>query len=299
MSIGAEIIRAVEAEKILRAEVYSYHTNRASDLAHPCLRYLVHCRMHYQERPAPDVGLQTIFDEGELHERAVLHELAQAGIGVIKQQHAFKWEREGVLLATGHIDAVGIVGDVRVVLEVKSMAPHIWMATHTLDDLRNAKRLWLRKYPGQMAMYIDGAELDHGVFVLKNKSSGRLKCIDCQPDDAEVNRLLDRAEEINRHVAEKTWPDRPEWDEDICGRCDFLTVCMPDHDFGPGAMVLEDAALEKLLDRREECAKAKKEYEDITKKIKAGVEAGRETLVGNWVVDTTGKRLNIKRRNET
>jgi len=78
------IIEKIYESKGREIKQYPVHSNRASDLGIPCLRYHVLNRTRWQERALHDVGLQMIFDLGNDIEQIVLRELSEAGVTVIE-----------------------------------------------------------------------------------------------------------------------------------------------------------------------------------------------------------------------
>jgi hypothetical protein len=88
-----DIVQKVIESKSKKIELWPVSSNRASEMGHPCERYLVYLRTRGNERVLHDVGLQFVFDEGKVHEKAVLRDLEDAGIEVIEQQRPFEWKK--------------------------------------------------------------------------------------------------------------------------------------------------------------------------------------------------------------
>jgi hypothetical protein len=261
-----DIPAIVDLEKTRKRRAYPCHVNRASELGHPCARYLVYLRT--KEKPLHSLGLQRIFDEGNLHHRAVVSDMRAAGIKVVEQERPF--ELKGYQI-TGHIDGK-IDRDNRLLdFEIKGVEPHAWKKMNSVDDMLDSTRIWWQKYPGQLYLYLFmdcPAERPVGVFVLKNKLSAQLKQIDVPLDREYVEMLLGKAVTINQHISNGTLPAGMEPDEDICGGCGFNTECMPDRDFGDPLQLMQDAQLVGLLSRREELKELYREHEAINKQLK-------------------------------
>ena len=111
---------------------YPVHSNRASDLGVPCVRYHVLNRTRWQEKSLHGVGLQMIFNMGNEIEEIVLKELAEAGIKVIEQQRSFEWKEYSI---TGHIDGKILEGDQVYPLEIKSCSPYVFKSINSINDL--------------------------------------------------------------------------------------------------------------------------------------------------------------------
>lgn len=270
-------------EKIIEAKErkikgYPVNSNRASDLGIPCVRYHVLNRTRWQEKSLHDVGLQFVFDMGNEIEEIALKELADAGIKVIEQQRSFQWPEYAI---TGHIDGKVFIDESIYPMEIKSCSPFVFKSINTIDDLKNGKYGYLRKYPTQLNLYLlmDGKE--RGVFLFKDKVSGQYKEIWLDIDYDMGEQTLKRAEEINKHVAAGTLP-APIGEEMWCNGCAFAHVCLPDQ-IGKEVEV-DTGELATMLDRLEELKPIKSEYDEIDKQVKELVEGREKILAGNWFV---------------
>ena len=148
-------------------------------------------------------------------------------------------------------------------LDVKSMAPHIWSAifrdgmtvydwTEVKDQFN--KKPWLRKYLAQINLYCLMRASERGVLLCLNKTSGALAQVVVEIDYDYAESLLDRAERINKHVAEGTLPERIPFDDQVCPRCSFYGRCLPEQQNSDPIVFLEDSTVEQLLDERAEHA---------------------------------------------
>lgn len=277
------LIEKVIASKQAKIRLYPTHTNRASELGHPCERYLVFKRTRWQDATLHDVGLQFVFDEGNLQERAVIRDLEDAGWQIVEQQRDYEWKDFQI---TAHLDGKIALPDSELApMEVKSMSPFIWVKINTVADLLNAKYPHLRKYPAQLTLYNLLANAHRGFLILKNKSTGQLKEIEIGLDYEYAESLLQKAKRINAHVADKTVPDPISYDESICGRCPFLHICLPD--VKREALVLaDDPELEAQLIRRAELDPMRRAYGELDEAVKEKfLRANCEkALVGNFLL---------------
>ena len=282
------LIEKITEAKQKKIHLSPCHTNRASEVGHPCERYLVFRRTRWQEATLHDVGLQYIFDEGQHQERIVLRDLEDAGWKIIEQQRDFHWPE---LQLSAHLDGKVLIEAAdappeAAPIEVKSMAPHLWEKTNTLEDMRNAPQPWMQKYPAQITLYDLLANAPRGFLILKNKSTGHLKEIEVPLDYEYGESLLKKCERVNVHVKNGTIPDPIQYDDQICGRCPFLHICLPE--MKRDSMDLRtDPELECQLTRRAELAPLAKEYKDLDEEVKTAVKEQDNILIGDWLI--TGK----------
>ena len=235
-----------------------------------------------------DVRLQTIFDEGSLHEKAVLSSLVEAGFNVIEQQRAFQWPEYNI---TGHIDAKIAVNGRVVPIEIKSSSPYSFDSINSVQDLYNGKYLYLRKYPAQMTLYLLMDEKEEGLFLFKNKVTGQLKEIPMSLDYDLGERLLVKAQSINNCIANNTLPDCIPYDEDICGQCGFQHICLPE--ITRNALeITDDPETEQKIARWFELKPAKQEYDRLDKAIKAQFKEREKAVIGDYLIQ--GKMVQRK-----
>jgi hypothetical protein len=262
-------------------------SNRASEAAHPCVRFLVASRLHPEKKALHDLGLQRIFDEGHLHEDALLRDLAEAGLKIVEQQRPYEWTKFEL---TGRIDGKIAVDGAFIPLELKSCSPNVFKSLRDLppEDMVKSKYPWVRRYPGQILLYMLMQEIDTGIIVFKNKQSGeKLQKIFTLDDSAldYAEAILKKLEEVNAHVKAGTEP--PAEPIDDCKGCAFAhTLCFPDQDYGPGyEIMMADGELLAKLERRETIAEIAKEYRDIDEELK-GFFKGRNAVIGGFVIES-------------
>ncbi|RJQ29185.1 hypothetical protein C4571_01995 [Candidatus Parcubacteria bacterium] len=281
------IVDRVFEVKRARRKIFPCHTNRASALGHPCERYLVYLRTRYQEATLPDVGLQFIFDGGEMIERIAIDQLKDAGFVVMQQQRPLDCPEFRELNITGHLDLM--IGDYKdsstfFPCEIKGLNQFDWEKIESIEDLTRSKKPWLRKYPAQLYLYMLMTNTDEGLFYLVNKQNFQPKAIWAPLDYGYTEELLQRASRINRHVLDDTIPDRLEYEPTVCDRCEFAMICAPGRDYGPGVRIVDDAKLAVKLARREELKPLAKEYDAIDEEIKAAFKDIPEALCGDFIV---------------
>jgi len=288
------LVDAILAFKAGQIKRYPCKTNRASGLGYfvssleGCLRRGVYERTNWQDKELPDARLQLVFDEGNNQEQIVLRDLAAAGIQIIEQQSAFELPAQQI---TGHLDGVLVVDGKAVPVEIKSMSPHIFTSVNSFEDFK--KKPWTRAYMAQIMLYMLSKDIDVALFILKNKSTGELKQVEVSLDYELAEACLKTAEEINKHVAAKTLPDKI-GDLEKCRECPFKLTCCPEINFGVELKISDDPIfakrLETYLDKKETALECDKEYDLIRERAKATADEKGclNLLVGNFRL--TGKR---------
>lgn len=278
------------------------HVNRASALGGDCERQLVYMRTHWQDRQMHDVHLELIFREGNLHEEAVLRALGEAGVTVIEQQTTLEWREYRI---TGHVDGVVVQDGRAVPLEIKSMSDHIWSSiakrgpgVYEWSEVSGAfqAKPWLRKYLGQLSIYMLCKDVDRGILLLKNKSTGAMAQVNVELDYEYAESLIQRAERINRHIDQGTLPDRIAWRPDVCGRCPWLHLCLPDRVGHDPIEFLEDETIVELIEERERLSDDRAAYEAVDKQLKAWAKARpeRRIEIGGWLVEKTALKRGVR-----
>jgi len=256
------------------------HTNRASQLGHPCERYLVYERTKWQEKTLHGVGLQLVFDLGNIFEDVVLTDLKQAGFTIVEQQRPFFYPDFNI---SGHIDAKILIDGKAVPLEIKSASPYVFNAINSINDMKKSKYVYMQKYPAQLNIYMLMSNIERGVFIFKNKSTGQMKEIWCDLDWELADSLCKKAQRINEHVVNGTLPE-PVDNDAICEGCEYVHICLPER-AGKEMKIIDDTDFETLLDRYDELKKIMKEYDELDREIKARLDGVEKLTVGHWFIE--------------
>lgn len=277
--------RVVEAKK-LKIKNYPCHVNRASSMGHPCERFLYYSRANWKDRALVDVELQFIFDMGNLIEDEAASELKQAGFLILEQQRPFSWEKYQI---TGHLDfKVAEPGSQDTYpIEVKGLAHYEYQKLNSIGDFFASKKHYVRGYPAQLMLYMIMDNKHEGAFYLKSKQSGFPKEVWITLDYEYAETLVKKAERVNWAVQSQTPPDRIEYDETICGRCPFMTICLADINYGPGTEILDNDELLVWLKQRDELRPLAKKYDEVDEAIKLAVKERPSLIIGNYLI--TGK----------
>ena len=102
MLSAQSIQAAIRNEVENRIKVYPCNNLRASNIGHPCERYLYLLIRHWDEQEPHDYGLQNIFDLGNSIEDYTINKLKAAGLEVITPTQR-SWKVENPLI-TGRED---------------------------------------------------------------------------------------------------------------------------------------------------------------------------------------------------
>jgi len=244
-----DIVEKLDRETAKRIKQYPHPNNRASECGHPCIRFLVLSRLYSEKKALHDIGLQRIFDEGNLHERAMLREIEEAGFELIEQQRTFEWRK---FQLSGRIDAKIKLDGKLIPLEIKSCSPNIFpsIKDSTTEEMIHSRYIWVRRYPGQIMTYMLMDNKDEGIIIFKNKTTGEKCQKNFKLDYEYVESILRKLEIVNKHVEKKEVPKVEMCEE--CKGCGFQkTICFPDCDYGPGFAFLSDKEAEEKFERRE------------------------------------------------
>lgn len=266
-----------KADKI---KVYPCNNLRASNLGHPCERYLYLLIKHWDEQKPHDVGLQCIFDLGNTLEEHTIKNIKEAGFEVITPT-VRSWKIEKPLI-TGREDIrIKDENGELLPVEIKGISPFEFDKLNTVEDFIKSKRPYIRGYPAQLQTYMLYFGKEKGFFALTNKLTGETKFIDMPFDYEYAENLLQKAERIYAALDSDTPPEACE-DISVCESCSLAHICGECRRV-PADIDL-DEELDTLIDRKNELAAAKKEYEQIDKEIKARVGERDNVITGQYLI---------------
>jgi len=288
-----DIAAGVWEMKEKKIESYPVRSNWASQLGDKCERYLVFNRTHWREKIKHSVGLQYIFDEGKIQEKAVKTDLAEAGFEVLESERSLDLDKFQI---GGRIDGK-ILGPDRkkYPVEIKSCSPFVFDKLGSFGKFQYWEAITfasksfphLLRYPAQMQLYLYDSEEDMGIVIFKNKTNGMLKVFYVELDYEYTEIILQKAERINKaaHIFKnlsdtdqknaeninKIFPPRIT-DRDHCKDCAYNHICLPDIKWGEPLKMEDDPEFEKKLDRwfreKEDSIEFKKLVEDINEKCR-------------------------------
>lgn len=263
-------------------------SNRISSLGYRCVRRLTWDRLIGDLRKPIAPERAGIFAEGDLHEQAARRDLSRMGIDLIHVQR----EVVGPHNISGHLDGVIVQDGKEVVVEIKSMHPALWDKHQTLADMVNSSSPWTAAYPTQLCMYEHGIGTDSGVFILRNKSTGQLRFIDCPRDESLVGAAIARAAAVEEQIAlllPFLAPERdrlaemaglapnmlpPATPDNACQYCDYRGwACDLLGTGGSGVVVETDEALLADAETVRLLAPQAQEHEAATSRLKAAFKS--------------------------
>ena len=298
--INAKLLKA-KADKIA---IYPCRNLRASNLGHPCERYLYLLIKNWQDQKPHDVGLQNIFDLGNTLEEHTINNIKEAGFEVLTPT-CRSWQIEKPLI-TGREDIrIKDENGELLPVEIKGISPFEFEKLNTIDDFKNSKKAYIKGYPAQLQIYMLHFGKEKGFFALTNKLTGETKFIEMAFDYDYAENLLQKAERIYRALETETPPEACD-DISHCENCSLAHICgscrrVP-------ADIDIDEELDALINRKKELAAAKKEYETVDAEIKAKVGEREKVITGEYLIErksfvknsftvpeSTQYRINIKR----
>lgn len=274
-----------------RIKSYPQNTLRASSIGHPCDRYLYHSIKDWKERALHDAVLQSIFDEGALHEEDAIKQLKEMGFVVVEQQRSFQLDEP---LITGHIDGILLWEEKTYPFDIKSIGPNDFNKISSVEDLTNSHKVHQRQYPAQLQIYLLLTQSEYGCFILKNKLTGELKAIWMQIDYDYCDQILKKASRVYQALKESSPPQRTK-DIRNCEDCAFKHVCLPDLQY-EGTPLIDNEELLKLLSKRYELLEHSKQFDQIdgeVKKFFSQTGVG-EKICGDFLVKTTSVKVKRK-----
>lgn len=275
--------------KIRRIPVKS---NWASVIGHPCLRYRVYHRTHWNEVPLHDPSLQFVFDEGIDRERFAIRKLQDLGYDVVQQQGS--GDKDSLFdekLNIGlRIDGRIRRGEEKPVIEVKSMSPYDYEAIKSYEDMKHHKKWRIRSYCAQGQLCLFKMNAEYGLYLLVTYRRP-IKAIPFVLDYEFVESIIKQTELVNEYVAKKELPEPDTSIEDgIHAECPFLHICGVTRQLGDDVQIIEDEEIICLLNKRASLEKSSKEFEKIDERLKEYFKTRRESIAGDFHIFTTDRK---------
>lgn len=267
-----------------------------------CERQGVYEFTNYKDKASFNWELLALFESGNVNEAAYKQQLRALGLDLVEDgaplsddmrrkynlggylDTRIKWEGSRIpveiKLTNAHMFAKldGIGGDVLKTGEITQA-----QIERGVDSMKRV--VFFRKYLRQITVYLLGTGEEVGMFAFTD-GRGMWKFVIVPLDYAEAERILKIAENIKSHVDGGTLPERIPYDHEICGRCQFISVCIPDIKLVPAKKIEGNEILAELLERKDKIVQHWKEVESIDKKIKALFEDVRDGIftAGNFII---------------
>ena len=293
LDIDGKVREVYEQER----RVFPCRSNRASQMGHPCIRYLTYMRKDWEKKTLPSVELLWIFEGGGYIEELATARLKKAGFLISSQQRDFEDKKAGI---TGHIDGYIATAEEPTKtypLEIKGINQFDFEKINSPEDMLKSKKVWLKGYPSQLMLYLFLSEKEQGCFYLVNKATLQGKTLWMNLDFDYCEELLKKAEKINTYIGKDgAYPERMPYDPDVCSKCDFAHICTPEANNPSRVAVEDDEELEAMLSRRAELEPLSKEYVKLDASIKEiGKQMDRENLIiGDWIISRKPYTINRK-----
>ncbi len=275
-----EKLNLLELKEVETLNFLAKH-NRASELGHPCLRYLYLMRTMTAEQ---SLRLWKLFKVGREYEEVVIKKLLQV-LPIKAFQRPIEHQE---LQIAGVLD---VLLETNEPLEIKSCGKYsfqeILKYSENPKQLINAELLY-RKYYFQVQTYLFLSDVEKGFLFVKDRESGNELLIEIVRDEEAINEVVEKAQRVNECLEKEFLPEGI-FIKDICNHCYFYKdVCQKEFR-GKKVQVVElsEGFLEKL-ERYYVLKDQMKEFEKLEKEIK---ETLKEWEDGVYVV--AGKPFKI------
>lgn len=265
-------------------KVYPCNNLRASNIGHPCERYLYLLIKHWDEQKPHDEGLQNIFDLGNAIEEYTIKKLRDSGLEVITPVMR-SWKIENPLI-TGREDIrIKDPEDGQLYpAEIKGLSPFEWERLNCIDDFYNSKRYYVRGYPAQLMVYCWKFEKEKGFFVLTNKLTGKIKIIEVPFDWERADELLKKGERVYAALndpAENLIPAACD-DVSVCDECSLRHICTANHVRIEAD--IDDGELEAIIDKKNELKAGYDAYKEADAELKRCLGEREKVIAGKYLV---------------
>lgn len=222
-AVANEILNNMDHIRASGRTVSKRMNNWASDLAHPCERFLTYARLNWRDRQLPSVELEYRFEDGRDGEKKVRSMIEEAGFEVILSQKYFDWNKYQI---AGRTDGFLKWDRNQAPLEIKTVAPHLFDKMTSAEEIKKSRSYWVYKAAAQLQLYMIMAGYEYGFLALKTFGK-RPRIIPVMLDYDLCEELTQKAERINSNVRINSVPDRITYDSSLCDGCDFDHICQP------------------------------------------------------------------------
>lgn len=277
-----EMNNKIKENKQSKIKLYPCNNLRASNVGHPCERYLYLSIKNWEDKRLYNETTQCIFDLGNKIEEYVIQTLKDAGFEVITPTvRAWKVEKP---LITGREDLRIKLEDGQFYpVEVKGLSPQEWDKLNSVQDFLNSKKYYVRAYPAQLYIYMYQFGKEKGYFALCNKLTGEIKLIEVPFDYEYAEKILQKAERIYKCLQKNELPSSCD-DISVCEYCDLAHVCTANIK-RVETDVDTTGELDELIDKKQELAPAYREYSEINDKIKKVVGEREKVLSNKYIFE--------------
>lgn len=286
-----DIREGIERSFEKKRQVIRHQSNWASKIGEPCLRkHYYYWEEWDKATPWSDSSIGTV-DSGKFLEGKILT-IFNDEIGpncnppmrIIGTQQATKDSKDTLLeryKISGKIDGFLQVFDMEkghfesvAVVDIKSANSQIWKSLSNYDSLQ---RYWWMKegYIPQVTIYNLGFNCETCALLFADvRNLWNQKLITWPLDLGLAESLLQKANAINQAVKSGIIPRKLN-QPDVCGRCDFLSLCNPELTTGQD-MQIATQEIDELVHTVLSLEDSKKTYEAAMKQLKSKIVQGQE-----------------------
>ena len=277
-----EMNNKIKENKQNKIKLYPCNNLRASNIGHPCERYLYLSIKNWEDKKLHNETTQCIFDLGNKIEEYVIQTLKDAGFEVITPTvRAWKVDKP---LITGREDLRIKMEDGQFYpVEVKGLAPQEWEKLNSVNDFLQSKRYYVRAYPSQLYIYMFQFAKEKGYFALCNKLTGEIKLIEVPFDYEYVEKILQKAERIYNCLEKEELPASCD-DISVCEHCDLAHVCTANIN-RVETNVDVTGELDELVDKKQELSKYYREYQEVNDQIKKTIGERQKVLSNKYIFE--------------
>lgn len=240
LDISAEISAKLDAERTPWEPSDHFLYNWASEIHHPCLKHLVHCRVDWKQRQPISIESMWRVKEGIRIESEVKKWYLDIDYEITQSQRKFKTDDPGMeefyeLWISGKIDGMSPLkrklpapfSHLREApAEVKTVNPNYWNSTKTVEDIKQHPKFWINKIPSQLNIYLAFTRSPGGFLIIVTFGK-KPRILPMLFDQALWDRDRAVARKVNAHVEAGTYPEPIPFDPTVCGMCDFNHICKP------------------------------------------------------------------------
>lgn len=272
-------------EKIHRGRWRTIHASGIDDQCNRRLFYYLTCG---ELADAINPDLAAIFEEGNEQEIIAKRYLSELGFEIIKAQMTEHWDKFNIAV---RCDGFLEKNAERYLVDIKSVSEYAWDSIYSEADLSAG---YYRKWRGQMQISMLLFNIDKSLLILKRKQAKQLRAIPIYLDYTYAESLLKKADIVNLGVRTGTPPAHINNPVE-CKKCPFFgKVCNPSMDYGEAILNLDDPELAIMLEKRDELALARSEYERLDKDIKERFKEIPDAICGDFHITGKGSEVNIK-----
>jgi len=291
-ALAERITEAQKAKLKERAQrVYAPRSTNVSAIGYRCERRTVYARTRPEMADPIGEDLASIFQEGDLHHSDVRRKLSELGFEVLEAERSF---RDSSIDVSGKIDGKLSVDESdhraeRVPTEIKSISGN---PPEDQYAMKHGPELY-RRYYDSFQLYLFLTDSPYGLFIFKNKITGKLTPVPVELDYAHAEELLKKAERIKAHVEAGTLPERLA-DRSECKACPFRdSVCLPAEEPIDPLFLVEDAKLLEELEEHERLDPKRRRWKQLDDSIK---ERFLNTKGDRFVAGGNGEFLITKKK---